>query len=248
MIKLSTFSITARCEHTGQLGVAVSTAIPCVGMLCPFVQSGVGAIATQSFVNPYLGIWGLENLALGLCAEDTLKKLSERDEGFELRQIAIVDANGESAAFSGNQCDGWYGHLTGRNYAVAGNMLTGPETLEAMQASFCQDTALPLAERLVHALAAGQRAGGDKRGKQSAALRVFSTEQYPLVDLRVDDHPDPVSELDRIYRVVESQLLPLMDLLPSRAYPAGRLDLDEARRRNLVQASSAPPLSPTNTT
>lgn len=248
MIKLNTFSITARCERTGQFGVAVSTAIPCVGMLCPFVQSGVGAIATQSFVNPYLGIWGLESLAQGRSAGETLNTLRERDEGFELRQIAIVDAQGGSVAFSGNQCDGWYGHLTGRNYAVAGNMLTGPDTLDAMQDSFRQDAEQPLAQRLVHALAAGQRAGGDKRGKQSAALKVYSTEQYPLVDLRVDDHPDPVTELDRLYRVVERQLLPLMELLPSHAYPAGRLDLDEARRRNLVQAPAAPQVSPSETT
>lgn len=248
MIRLNTFSITARCERTGQLGVAVSTAIPCVGMLCPFVQSGVGAVATQSFVNPYLGIWGLESLAQGRSAEETLSSLRERDEGFELRQIGIVDAEGRSVAFSGDQCDGWYGHLTGQNYAVAGNMLTGPDTLDAMQASFRQDAEQPLAQRLVHALAAGQQAGGDKRGKQSAALKVYSTEQYPLVDLRVDDHPDPVPELERLYRVVERQLLPLMDLLPSRAYPAGRLDPDEARRRSLIHTPATPQVGPSKTT
>lgn len=235
MVKLNTFSITGRCENTGHLGIAVSTAVPGVGMLCPFVQAEVGAVATQSFVNPYLGIWGLEYLAQGRSASETLELLKHRDEGLHLRQFAIVDRHGGSAAFSGHGCDGWYGHLTGHNFAIAGNMLVGSATLEAMQESFALSADAPLVERLLDALQAGQDAGGDKRGKQSAAVKVYSTEQYPLVDLRVDEHRDPVPELRRVYAVAKESLLPLIGMLPSLAHPAGLFDMEESRKRGLLQ-------------
>lgn len=235
MVKLNTFSITARCARTGQLGVAVSTAVPGVGMLCPFVQAEVGAVATQSFVNPYLGIWGLEYLAAGHSARETLELLKQRDQGLALRQFAIVDRHGGSAAFSGDDCDGWYGHLTGRDYAIAGNMLVGAETLNAMKDRFERSEHHPLVERLLQALQAGQDAGGDKRGKQSAAVKVYSTEQYPLVDLRVDEHTDPVPELQRVYDVAKETLLPLIGMLPSKAHPEGLFNMEESRKRGLLQ-------------
>ena len=235
MLKLNTFSITARCERTGQLGIAVSTAVPGVGMLCPFVQAEVGAVATQSFVNPYLGIWGLQYLAQGHTAAETLEYLKQRDEGLALRQFAVVDRHGGSAAFSGDECDGWYGHLTGPNYAIAGNMLVGPATLEAMQQSISAGGEAPLVERLLAALSAGQAAGGDKRGKQSAAVKVYSTEAYPLVDLRVDEHPDPVPELLRVYAVAKEKLLPLIAMLPSKAHPGGLFDMEASRATGLLQ-------------
>lgn len=234
MLKLNTFSITARCDRTGELGIAVSTAVPGVGMLCPFVQAGVGAVATQSFVNPYLGIWGLEYLAQGHSASETLELLKQRDEGLDLRQFAVVDRQGGSAAFSGSGCDGWYGHLTGQDFAVAGNMLVGSATLEAMQERFTHSDPLPLVERLLEALQAGQDAGGDKRGKQSAAVKVYSTEHYPLVDLRVDEHTDPVPELQRVYNVAKEKLLPLIGMLPSLAHPTGLFDMEESRQRGLL--------------
>lgn len=235
MIKLNTFSITARCARTGQLGVAVSTALPGVGMLCPFVQAGVGAVATQSFVNPYLGLWGLEYLAAGHSAAETLELLKSRDAGLSLRQFAVVDRHGGSAAYSGEDCDGWYGHLTGPDYAIAGNMLVGAATLDAMEHDFARTPDLPLVERLLGALQAGQDAGGDKRGKQSAAVKVFSSEAYPLVDLRVDEHHDPVPELRRVYGVAREQLLPLIAMLPSLAHPAGQFDMEASRRSGLLQ-------------
>lgn len=236
-MKLNTFSITARCADSGQLGVAVSTKVPAVGMLCPFVESRVGAVATQSFVNPYLGIWGLEYLRQGHTAQDTLEFLCAHDAGIEYRQLGIVDRDGASAAFSGTHCDTWYGHKTGPNYAIAGNMLVGPETLEAMESSFLatESTGLTLSERLLKALAAGQAAGGDKRGRQSAALKVYSTEAYPLLDLRVDEHPDPVAELTRIYGVAQEALVPLLQMLPTYDTPAGRFDMEESRRKGLLQ-------------
>ncbi len=236
-MKINTFSITARCARTGQLGVAVSTKVPAVGMLCPFVESGVGAVATQSFVNPYLGIWGLELMREGHSAPETLELLKARDPGMEYRQLGIVDRSGASAAFSGNQCDTWYGKRTGPDYAIAGNMLVGEETLAAMEESFLapQNQDLPLVERLLKALDAGQNAGGDKRGRQSAAVKVHDREAYPLIDLRVDEHPNPVSELMRVYQVAQESLIPLIRMLPTHDTPAGRFDLDESRRKGLLQ-------------
>ncbi len=236
-MKINTFAITARCGRTGQLGVAVSTKVPAVGMLCPFVENNVGAVATQSFVNPYLGLWGLGYLRQGYSAEETLDLLAARDPGIQYRQLGIVDRQGRSAAFSGNQCDGWYGHRTGPNYAVAGNMLVGEDTVAAMEESFraTEGQRIQLAERLLMALDAGQRAGGDKRGRQSAALKVYGLEAYPLLDLRVDEHLDPVAELIRVYAVAQESLVPLLNMLPTYDTPAGRFDMEESRRKGLLQ-------------
>ena len=235
MLKYNTFSITARCGRTGQLGVAVSTRVPAVGMLCPFVKSHAGAIATQSFVNPYLGIWGTEYLAAGHTASETLTYLKSRDSGIEYRQLGLVDASGGSAAFTGSACDTWCGHLTGENYAIAGNMLVGAATLDAMEESFAEDGAATLAERLLAALAAGQNAGGDKRGRQSAALKVYGTEEYPALDLRVDEHPDPVTELLRVYGVAKTDLVPLLEMLPTHNHPDGTFDLQRSRELGILQ-------------
>jgi len=235
MLKYNTFSITARCQRTGELGVAVSTKVPAVGMLCPFVQSKVGAVATQSWVNPYLGIWGLEYLASGHTAQETLEYLKIRDTGIEGRQLGIVDSAGGSAAFTGSECDTWNGDLTGPNYAIAGNMLVGSETLEAMKVDFEGDASRPLVVRLLSALAAGQAAGGDKRGRQSAAVKVYSTEAYPALDLRVDEHSNPVAELQRVYEIARTDLVPLIEMLPTLNRPEGNFDSDRQRELGLLQ-------------
>ncbi len=236
MVKLNTFSITARCERTGQFGVAVSTAVPAVGMLCPFARAGVGAVATQSFVNPYLGIWGLDLLSEGKTAEEAVNALLERDPDPAKRQFAVVDGQGNAAAHTGEESDTWRGHLTGKNFAVAGNMLVGEETLQAMKESFQgSEEGTPLAERLLSALQVGQDAGGDKRGRQSAALLVVEKEDYPLLDLRVDDHADPVPELRRIYGVAQEDLLPLTSVMPTKENPAGSYDLKEMRAKGILQ-------------
>lgn len=214
-MKYNTFSIAARCQRTGELGVAVSTKFIAVGMLCSFVKNHVGAIASQAYINPYLGIMGLEYLAKGHSAEETLHYLRSRDEGFEYRQLGIVDSQGRSAAFTGKESDTWHGDVIGINYAITGNRLVGPETLEAMRVSFESDTAQPLAKRLVLALRAGELAGGDKLGRQSAAVKVFGAEDFPLLDLRVDEHPEPVSELIRIFNIADEILSPLMQTLPT---------------------------------
>jgi len=225
-----TFSITARCPATGMLGVAVSTKLLCVGALCPFARAGVGAISTQSFVNPYLGIQGLALLAAGMDAAATCERLAAGDEGRALRQFAVVDRNGRAAAYSGADCVGWYGHRTGEGYAVAGNMLVGEPTIVEMARAFEATRDGVFAERLVGALAEGQAAGGDKRGRQSAALLVVDREDYPLIDLRVDDHPEPVAELRRLWGLYREGLAPIMGMLPSKEFPAGRFDLAEIRQ------------------
>lgn len=235
MLKMNTFSITARCAQTNQFGVAVSTAVPGVGGLCPYARAGVGAIASQSFVNPYIGINGLNYLEEDLSAEEVLERVLKEDPVPELRQVGIVDNQGRSAAFTGDKSDTWKGHLTGENYAIAGNMLVGEATIQAMEDSFLATEDFPLAERLLQALEAGQAAGGDKRGKQSAALYIVDSEPYPLVDLRVDEHTDPVTELRRVYTVAEKQLLPFVKSLPTKERPGGTFDLEEQRRLGLLQ-------------
>jgi uncharacterized Ntn-hydrolase superfamily protein len=223
MLEVNTFSVSARCSRTGMLGVAVSTAVPGVGGICPFVESGVGAISTQSWVNPYLGIDGLKLLRNGAAAEEALRRLLQDDPGRDVRQVGIVDNQGRSASWSGPACTSWFGHLTGPDYAIQGNMLVGEATIAAMAKAFTESVALSLPERLVAVLEAGQRAGGDKRGRQSAALLVYKTEGYPYLSLRVDEHAYPVAELRRVFEIARHQLLPFVDGMPSRLDPLGSL-------------------------
>jgi uncharacterized Ntn-hydrolase superfamily protein len=221
MIELNTFSIAARCERTGMLGVAVSTAVPAVGAICPFVKPGVGAIATQSWVNPYLGIDGLKLLEAGKSAQEALDELIEADPGRDDRQLGIVDSQGRSAAYTGASCVDWAGHEIGKGFSVQGNMLVGAATVAKMAEVAEGSRLLDLPERLMLVLEAGQAAGGDKRGKQSAALKIFNVEEYPWLDLRVDEHRNPVAELRRILGVARHQLLPFVDGMPTRKNPLG---------------------------
>lgn len=219
-----TFSIAGRCPRTGMFGVAVSTAVPAVGPLVPFVAANTGAVATQAWVSIYLGIDGLAALKDGLGAEAALQSVIEKDPGREVRQLGIVDAEGRSAAFTGRDCVPWAGHITGTDYSIQGNMLCGPETIAEMERAFVSSADKDLAERLVLALEGGQKAGGDKRGRQSAALEVHFQEEYPYLSLRVDEHTEPVAELRRVYEVAKQQLLPFMETLPTRRNPLGRHD------------------------
>ena len=215
----NTFSIVARCPHTGMLGVAVSTAVPAVGSTCPHIVPGVGAASTQAWVNPYLAIDSLNRLQAGADAPTALAAALQADEARDLRQIGLVDAAGRAASWSGPACTPWFGHLTGEGWAIQGNMLTGPEVLNAMREGFigAQDAAFP--ERLVLALEAAQAAGGDKRGKQSAAVLVYGTEDYAAVDLRVDEHPQPVAELRRVWTVFRAQTMPFLQGMPRKGQP-----------------------------
>ena len=220
---LNTFSISARCAETGMLGVAVSTAVPGVGGICPFVRPGIGAVSTQAWVNPYLGIDAIELLAQGKSAEETVGNLIDADPGRAVRQLGIVDAQGGSCAWTGEDCVDWAGHETGPGVSVQGNMLVGPETVAAMFKTFTDTAGESLPERLVKVLEAGQAAGGDKRGKQSAAMVVFDRESYPYLDLRVDEHYAPVAELHRVFEVAKKQYLPFVVGMPTRANPMGAL-------------------------
>lgn len=218
---LNTFSIVARDPASGMFGVAASTKFPAVGVLVPYARSGVGAIATQARVNPLLGYDGLDLLERGHDAEETLDILLDSDPEPEQRQVGIVDARGNAAAHTGTDNDPWRGHVTGENYAIAGNLLAGEEVVFAMARAFEATVGEPLAERLVRALEAGQAAGGDKRGRQSAAVYVVLDQPYPYVDVRVDDHPDPVAELRRVYEVVKEEMIPAIEALPTRKKPKG---------------------------
>lgn len=221
MIELNTFSVSARCPRTGMLGVAVSTAVPAVGGICIFADAGVGAIATQSWVNPYLGIDGLKLLREGMSAPEALAKLIAEDPGRADRQVGIVDSQGRTAAHTGSSCVDWAGHIEGDGFTVQGNMLVGAATIDAMAEAANRSVDFDLHERLMLVLEAGQAAGGDKRGKQSAALKVFKKEAYAWLDLRVDEHRNPVAELRRVFEVAKHQLLPFIDGMPSREDPVG---------------------------
>jgi uncharacterized Ntn-hydrolase superfamily protein len=202
-----TFSVTALCPRTGQLGVAVSTAIPGVGWFVPHGKSHIGAVASQALCNPYLGIWGLQLMEQGHDAAESLRRVLAADPEREQRQVAMVDVAGRSAAFTGAETVDWQGHRTGEGYAVAGNMLAGPAVVEEMAAAIAASasSALPLSERLLRALEAGQAAGGDKRGRQSAAIKVVAEEAFPYLDVRVDDHAEPIAELRRVVALIDAR-------------------------------------------
>jgi uncharacterized Ntn-hydrolase superfamily protein len=194
-----TFSIIARDPERGLFGVAASTAVPCVGAAVPHVKPGVGAIATQSYTNVRLGVDGLRLLELGLSPEEALTALLQQDPEAARRQVAGIDSRGRVFVYSGDGCVDWYGHRSGENYSVQGNMLVGKETIDAMAEAYASSTGF-LAVRLLEALEAGQAAGGDKRGRESAALLVapFGPDLWSKIDIRVDLHEDPVAELRRI--------------------------------------------------
>jgi len=199
-----TFSIIARCSKTSTLGVAVATAVPAVGSVVPHVEASVGAVATQAQTNVLYGIEGLKLLKAGYSPQTALEIMLKKDQDREKRQVIIIDAQGRTAAFTGRENVEWNGHMIGKDCVVAGNMLTGSRVVETMLETF-EKTTGKLAERLLKALEAGQEAGGDKRGRMSAALLVagiqWMSETRPVLDLRVDVHDDPVVELRRIYTV-----------------------------------------------
>jgi uncharacterized Ntn-hydrolase superfamily protein len=219
-LELATFSIVARCPRSGMLGVAVSTAVPAVGAICPHVVAGVGAVSTQSWVNPYLAIEAMELMSKGRSGPAALEQVLAEDARSDLRQVGVVDSQGRAAAWTGEHCTPWCGDIVLEGCAVQGNMLVGEATLKAMVEAFEDAASCDLAERLLRALEAGQAAGGDKRGKQSAALRVHHGEAYPWLDLRVDEHAEPVAELRRVHDIARLQLLPFVEGMPKRGQAA----------------------------
>ncbi|HEY4386729.1 MAG TPA: DUF1028 domain-containing protein [Ktedonobacteraceae bacterium] len=201
-----TYSIVARDLQTGEFGIAVQSKFLAVGAVVPWARAGIGAIATQAFVNTNYGPQGLELLKTGLSAEETLNTLIENDAGRAERQVGIIGMHGMPVTYTGENCFDWAGGIVGEHYTCQGNILVGKETVLAMARSF-EETGGLLCDRLLEALAAGQAAGGDSRGQQSAALLVVKerggyggyTDRF--IDLRVDDHPTPIDELKRILRL-----------------------------------------------
>ena len=218
-----TWSIIAR-DADGAFGVAVASRFFAVGALCPHAASGVGALATQALVNPLYAPSALDAMAHGVDPAQIIGTLTAADPGREHRQLHLIDRAGRTAAHTGAACIDWFGHRAGRDFSVAGNMLAGPQVLEDTAAAFDANRALPLAVRLIVAMEAGEAAGGDKRGKQAAALIVCTTEVYPALDLRVDDHPEPIVELRRLYEKSLDRFQPFVACLPRRADPAGVTD------------------------
>jgi uncharacterized Ntn-hydrolase superfamily protein len=196
----------------------------------------VGAIATQSFVNPYLGIDGLELLEKGLGAQAALAQLVANDPGRERRQLSVVDSQGNAAAFTGQECLLWRGHHVGEGYAVAANMMVDETTVAAMAGAFETHASDDLPERLLRALEAGDATGGDYRGRQSAALLVYHTEAYAYCSLRVDEHRQPVAELRRIFEISKQQLFPFVAMLPTRENPQGTTVTNSATGATLLKA------------
>ena len=227
-----TWSIVAR-DVSGAFGVAVASKFFAVGALCPHAQSLVGALATQALLNPLLVAPALEGMAQQRDPVELLAALLAVDGGSAHRQFHMVDALGRGAAHTGASCVDWCGHTLRDGFSVAGNMLAGPQVIEATADSYASHADLPFAERLLTALAAGEAAGGDKRGKQAAALLVYSGQDYPALDLRVDDHLDPIAELRRLYDVSLERFQPFTACLPSRENPAGIVD------RSVIEAHIA---------
>jgi len=226
-----TYSIVAHDAKTGNFGVAVASRFFAVGALVPHMRGGIGAIATQAFVNPLYGTDGLSLLAEGKSAGDVLQMLTQRDDGHAHRQVHLIDGEGCSAAFTGDSCIDWAGHLVGDGVSVAGNMLAGPEVVAETLKAYQGNAALPFVERLLTAMEAGEAAGGDKRGKQSAALKIVQGEVYPWLDIRADDHADPLAELRRLYAVARERFLLFAELLPTADNPSGALDRSDIDRR-----------------
>ena len=218
-----TWSIVAR-DVNGHFGVAVASKFFAVGALCPYAQSGVGALATQALVNPLLAAPALAGMAEQRLPVELLAELLAADAGSAHRQCHMIDALGRGAAHTGAECVDWCGHTLRDGFSVAGNMLAGPQVIEATADSYAAHAALPFAERLLTALAAGEAAGGDKRGKQAAALLVFNGQDYPALSIRVDDHAEPIMELQRLYAVSLQRFQPFVTCLPSRENPSGTTD------------------------
>ncbi len=241
-----TFSIVGYDPATGELGVGVQSKFIAVGAVVPWARAGIGAVATQAWANTAYGPDGLRFLADGLSPQDAVDRLTGADADAAQRQVGIVDAQGRAASFTGPKCNDWAGGRAGDGYAAQGNILAGPAVVAAMADTFETMAGRPLSERLLTALAAGQEQGGDRRGMQSAALLVVRTgggygghsDRY--LDLRVDDHPSPIAELQRIHDLYTLYFPPAgwRDLVPVDAALARELQEILARSGDYAGAPS----------
>ncbi len=198
LIEFNTFTITARCPRTGALGVCMATGEMAVGSRVPHVRSRVGAVATQAMTDPRLGPLGLELLQLGYSAKKVLAELADSDPGIEGRQLAVVDADGNAAARTGADNRDWKGHHVGSGYVAMGNRIVGEAVVTAIARAFEDSADQPLHERLMRGIEAGRDAGGQPDGQRSAAMLICEDQRFPIVNLRADEHGEPVGELRRL--------------------------------------------------
>jgi uncharacterized Ntn-hydrolase superfamily protein len=221
-----TWSIVAHDPNTGAFAVAVATKAFAVGASCPFVRAGVGAVSTQSMTNRYLGPAILDGMARGLAPAAAIEGALAGDEGRGIRQVHAVDSAGRTAAWTGVNCVEWCGSVSSGGISVAGNMLAGEPTVAATLAAWKSGRDLPMPDRLMTAMEAGEAAGGDRRGKQSAAMVMVTTEDFPDLNLRVDDHTEPLAELRRLLEIWKIEGVLRLGIAPSKASPSGLTDLD----------------------
>jgi uncharacterized Ntn-hydrolase superfamily protein len=219
-----TWSIIARDNATGQFGIAVATKFFAVGARVPHIAAGLGAIATQALVNPYYGIDGMRLLCEGRTSREIVDTLIAADAGRETRQLHVMDSSGRIASHTGRDCIEWCGHIEGNGISIAGNMLSGARVLDDTARAYVANEGLPLPQRLIAAMRSGEAAGGDKRGKQSAALLIYGEEEWSDLDLRVDDHADPLAELERLEAVSREHWAHFRKVMPTRKRPAGITD------------------------
>src|SRR5262245_49405049 len=189
-----TWSLIARDPKTRQFAIAVATKNFAVGCRVPRIIAGVGAVASQAMANPFYAVNGVKLLQQGMPPAEVVRTLTAGDDGREHRQVHVMDAAGRIAAHTGKECIDWCGHTSGDGFSVAGNMLARGAVIEETAKSYAANAAMPFARRLIAAMKAGEAAGGDKRGKQSCALLIYGEEDWPDLDLRVDDHTDPLGE------------------------------------------------------
>ena len=235
-----TWSIIARDPETGLFGIAIASRFFAVGAVCPWTEGGVGAVSTQALVNPALGPRGLALLREGHGAAAARDMVMNADQGRAARQLHIMDASGASAAFSGAECIAWAGHRAEDAVSVAGNMLAGAAVIDETLAAYRAKMEAPFVERLLAAMEGGEAAGGDKRGKQSAALVVQGPEPYTRLDLRVDDHADPLPELRRLYGVARERFIPFSRAFPRPERPYGLTDRDYIEK--IIERDAGKPL------
>lgn len=221
-----TWSIVAHDPNSDAFAVAVATKAFAVGASCPFVRAGVGAVSTQSMTNRYLGPAVLDAMARGLPPDAAIQGALAGDEGRGIRQVHAVDRHGRTAAWTGSNCVDWCGSVSAGGISVAGNMLAGEPVVSATLAAWKAGSALPMPDRLMTAMEAGEAAGGDRRGKQSAAMVMVMTEDFPDLNLRVDDHEAPLRELRRLLSIWKTEGVARLGIAPSKANPSGLTDLD----------------------
>ena len=220
-----TWSIIARHSESGDIGVALASPYFAVGAYTTFVAAEAGAVVSQGLPNPYYGIDGLELLRKGQSPEEAIQRLTSADEGADKRQVHLLDMAGRSAAFTGSGCSDWSGSRCSAGASVAGDGLDGPAVVLHTLSSYLDGSRVAFARRLIAALHDGQAAGGDRQGIRSATLVVFAHDEWSKLDLRVDDHPDPIAELERLNRVSHQEWTTYRRFVPTRSNPVGETDL-----------------------